>query len=86
MIKEFDFDQMVWRKSFDKVLENEEAMLVYFGDDDYMAISKQRKGMEYTYSGFYYNSTRGDFNRCKKAFEKYSPETMKRLSAWRQLI
>ena len=83
MIKEFDFDQMVWRKSFDKVLENDEAMLVYFRDDYYMAISKQRKGMEYTYSGFYYNSTCGDFKRCKKAFEKYSPETMKRLSAWR---
>lgn len=80
MIKEFDLDQMVWRKEFDKVFENEEAMLVYFPNGgDYMAISKQRKGMEYTYSGFYYNSTSGNFQRCKKAFEKYSPKTMQRL-------
>ena len=53
-------------------LENEKAVVVYFGDGRYMAVEKQVSGKEYTFSGLYHRSTRGDFKKAKKAFEKYS--------------
>lgn len=61
------------RKIAQKVLENRKAVVVYFElSGSYMAIEKQTSGKEYTFSGLYHRSTRGDFKRCKKAFEKYS--------------
>ena len=63
-----------------KVLENSEAFVVYFERcGDYMAIDKETRGKEYTLGGLYNRSTSGDFKRCKKAFEKYSPKTMQAL-------
>lgn len=61
------------REIAQKVLENDKAVVVYFEiDGKYMAIEKATSGKEYTFSGLYHRSTRGDFKRCKKAFEKYS--------------
>ena len=78
MIKRDDFENVMYHGA-QKVYENEEAVMVYICEDYYMAVSKELKGEEYTYSGLYYNSTKGNFKRCKKAFEKYSPKTMKAL-------
>jgi hypothetical protein len=46
---------------------------------DYIAYEKEMRGNGYGISPFYHRSTRGDFKRCKKAFEKYSPKTMQAL-------
>lgn len=65
-----------------KVLENNEAVVLYFErSGKYEAIEKRLSGKEYTYSGLYHRSTSGDFKRCKKAFEKYSPKTMMALQS-----
>lgn len=76
MITHFDFVNIV--EKVDKVLENKEAVVLYFGGGYYMAVSKEIKGKEYTFSGLYHNSTAGNFKRCKKAFEKYSPHMISR--------
>lgn len=56
-----------------KVLENEKAVVAYYErSGQYVAIEKKVSGHEYTKSGLYHRSTRGDFKTAKKAFEKYS--------------
>ena len=62
-----------------KVLENKEAEVRYIGNGKYIAIDKQIRGQGFGRSPYYQRSTTGDFKRAKKAFEKYSPETMKAL-------
>lgn len=72
-----------------KVLENPEATLYYAEKDietcgsnydiklkagEYIAISKDEKTDVWT--EWYYNSTKGSYKRCEKAWEKYSPEWM----------
>ena len=43
---------------------------------EYIAVSREPK-MD-VWSDTYFNSTKGSYERCNKAFEKYSPET----TAW----
>lgn len=61
---------------YQKVYENSEAMVVVM-PNGYMAIQKY-PCTDYCY-GENYRSTKGSLERCKKAFEKYSPKTMKAL-------
>ena len=78
MIKHDEFWRFDSEQIGKKVLENKEAFVIYFEiGGSYMAVDKTIKGKEYTFSGLYHRSTSGDFKRCKKAFEKYSPESMK---------
>lgn len=71
------------------VLENKEAILYYAENGastsgnnydlelkpgEYIAVSKEIK--EDVWTAEVQNSTKGNFKRAKKAFEKYSPETM----------
>lgn len=65
---------------YTKVLENSEALVVYdCREGSYMAIEKKVKGNGYGISPYYHNAVMGDFKKCKRYFEKYSPETMKAL-------
>lgn len=75
-----------------KIYENKEALMLYFENDfisenasdivtikadSYIALEKQ---FYYDcFSNSVHRSTKGNFNRCKKAFEKYSENTMKAL-------
>ncbi len=81
-----------------KVLENSEAVLLYmeYGYVDragfrvmqevkpgeYLAICKESGYSVWLGAFSTHKSTKGDFQRCKKAFERYSPNEMAKL--WRE--
>lgn len=57
--------------------ENAEACMARHNrTGEYIAYEKQMRGNGYGISPFYHRSTTGTFKRAKKAFEKYSPNTM----------
>lgn len=62
--------------------ENTEAgMARHNRTGEYIAFEKALSGRGFGISPYYHKSTRGDFKRAKKAFEKYSPNTMKAIRA-----
>ena len=46
---------------------------------EYLAVSKDEKMDVWT--DYYFNSTKGNYKRCEKAFEKYSPKYTAYLTA-----
>lgn len=89
MISYGALDQLEKTGHLVKVLENKEADLYYAEEDmeswgynynvelkkgEYIAVSREVKMDVWTDD--YFNSTKGSYKRCEKAWEKYSPETM----------
>lgn len=84
MIREQDFNRVMRDAQTGLsqiVLENDEAVVIHIDAEMYIAISKEEKGTQYSFSGLYHNSTEGNFKKCKRAFEKYSPKMMEKWGA-----
>lgn len=75
-----------------KVLENKEAVLLYMENGwsdlkmdvyvkpgEYLAICKNPGYSQWLGAFEIYKSTKGKFPRCKKAFERYSPNEIAKL-------
>ncbi len=63
--------------NYEMCLENEEAFVAYDTvRNEYVAACKEQKGWGYGLGSYYYNIVCGDFKKCKKYFEKYSPKSM----------
>lgn len=56
-----------------RVLENRKAYVAYIErSGEYIAVDKEIRGAGYGISPYYQRSTKGNFKRARKAFEKYS--------------
>lgn len=82
-----------------KVLENKEAVLLYMENGwsdwkmgvevkpgEYLSICKKPGWSQWLGDFEIYKSTKGNFQRCKKAYEKYSPNEMEILRRTAGLI
>lgn len=66
-------DGFEWYEKATRVLENKKAYVAYNErTGEYIAIEKIIRGNGFGISPFYHKSTKGNFKRAKKAFEKYS--------------
>lgn len=66
-------DGFEWYEKTPRVLENKKAYVAYNEKTgEYIAIEKIIRGNGFGISPFYHKSTKGNFKRCKNAFEKYS--------------